>query len=93
MTGLLDTLGEHGYGVPRPVDGHRLRRVQPLGDWVGIILGLSFCLSFGYWTTNFAEVQRAFAAKDGHAARLTPIIGAFPKTSYRSSPSFPAWRR
>lgn len=36
-------------------------------------------LSFGYWTTNFAEVQRALSAKDMSAARRTPIIGAFPK--------------
>jgi SSS family solute:Na+ symporter len=50
-----------------------------VGDWIGIILGLAFCLSFGYWTTNFAEVQRAMAAKDGNSARLTPIIGAYPK--------------
>jgi SSS family solute:Na+ symporter len=52
---------------------------SPLGDWLAIVLGLGFCLSFGYWTTNFAEVQRAMAAKDDHAARLTPIIGAYPK--------------
>ena len=45
----------------------------------GIVFGLGFVLSFGYWTTNFAEVQRAMAAKDIDAARLTPIIGAFPK--------------
>jgi len=49
------------------------------GDWFGIIFGLGFALSFGYWTTNFAEVQRAMSAKDDHAARLTPIVGAFPK--------------
>jgi SSS family solute:Na+ symporter len=36
-------------------------------------------LSFGYWTTNFAEVQRALSAKSTNAARRTPIIGAFPK--------------
>ena len=36
-------------------------------------------LSFGYWTTNFAEVQRALSAKNMNAARLTPIIGAWPK--------------
>jgi SSS family solute:Na+ symporter len=51
-----------------------------VGDWIGIILGLAFCLSFGYWTTNFAEVQRAMAAKDSNSARLTPIIGAYPKS-------------
>jgi SSS family solute:Na+ symporter len=49
------------------------------GDWFGIVFGLGFALSFAYWTTNFAEVQRAMSAKDDHAARLTPIIGAFPK--------------
>jgi SSS family solute:Na+ symporter len=52
---------------------------NPLGDWVGIVLGLGFVLSFGYWTTNFAEVQRALAAKDLSAAQRTPLIGAFPK--------------
>ena len=36
-------------------------------------------LSFGYWTTNFAEVQRALSAKSLSAARRTPLIGAFPK--------------
>jgi SSS family solute:Na+ symporter len=36
-------------------------------------------LSFGYWTTNFAEVQRALSAKNMSAARRTPLIGAYPK--------------
>ena len=36
-------------------------------------------LSFGYWTTNFAEVQRALSAKSLSAARRTPLIGAYPK--------------
>ena len=36
-------------------------------------------LSFGYWTTNFAEVQRALSAKNLSAAERTPLIGAFPK--------------
>lgn len=46
---------------------------------VGIVFGLGFVLSFGYWTTNFVEVQRAMAADSISAARKTPIIGAFPK--------------
>lgn len=46
---------------------------------VGIVFGLGFVLSFGYWTTNFVEVQRAMASKSITAARMTPIIGAFPK--------------
>jgi SSS family solute:Na+ symporter len=52
---------------------------NPLGDWIGIVFGLGFALSFGYWTTNFSEVQRALAAKDLSSARRTPLIGAFPK--------------
>jgi SSS family solute:Na+ symporter len=46
---------------------------------VGIVFGLGFVLSFGYWTTNFVEVQRALATKEMSAARRTPIIGSFPK--------------
>ncbi|RJK94249.1 sodium:solute symporter family protein [Vallicoccus soli] len=46
---------------------------------IGIVFGLGFVLSFGYWTTNFVEVQRAMATKNMSAARRTPIIGSFPK--------------
>ncbi len=46
---------------------------------VGIVFGLGFVLSFGYWTTNFVEVQRAMASDSISSARKTPIIGAFPK--------------
>ncbi|MEV0943151.1 sodium:solute symporter family protein [Micromonospora wenchangensis] len=53
---------------------------NPLGaHWLGIVFGLGFVLSFGYWTTNFAEVQRALSAKNMSAARRTPIIAAYPK--------------
>jgi SSS family solute:Na+ symporter len=48
-------------------------------NWIGIVLGLGFVLSFGYWTTNFAEVQRALSARNMSAARRTPLIGAYPK--------------
>jgi solute:Na+ symporter, SSS family len=46
---------------------------------IGIVFGLGFVLSFGYWTTNFVEVQRAMASNTMNASRRTPIIGAFPK--------------
>jgi len=46
---------------------------------LGLVFGLGFVLSFGYWTTNFVEVQRALASKNMSAARRTPIIGSFPK--------------
>jgi len=45
--------------------------------WGGIVLGLGFVLSFGYWTTDFLVVQRAFSAKNLRAARMTPIIASF----------------
>jgi solute:Na+ symporter, SSS family len=46
---------------------------------IGIVFGLGFVLSFGYWTTNFVEVQRALASDSISSARKTPVIGAFPK--------------
>jgi solute:Na+ symporter, SSS family len=52
---------------------------SPFWSVVGIIFGLGFVLSFGYWTTNFVEVQRAMATNSMSAARATPIIGSFPK--------------
>src|SRR5215217_3234761 len=77
---LFDKLrADEGNAFVQPWTGTSLGGGNPVGDWIGILLGLAFCLSFGYWTTNFAEVQRAMAAKDSHSARLTPIIGAYPK--------------
>jgi solute:Na+ symporter, SSS family len=50
---------------------------NPMGThWTGIVFGLGFCVSFGYWTTDFLVVQRVLAAKDLRSARLAPIIGA-----------------
>jgi len=53
---------------------------NPIGaSWLGLVFGLGFVLSFSYWTTNFAEVQRALSARNLSAARRTPLIGAYPK--------------
>ncbi|WP_116116327.1 sodium:solute symporter family protein [Austwickia chelonae] len=52
---------------------------SPVLSVIGLVFGLGFVLSFGYWTTNFVEVQRAMASDSISAARRTPIIGAFPK--------------
>ncbi|MGA2062624.1 MAG: sodium:solute symporter family protein [Thermoguttaceae bacterium] len=53
---------------------------NPMGvDWIGLVMGLGFVLSFGYWCTNFLVVQRAMAADSMSAARRTPLIGAIPK--------------
>jgi solute:Na+ symporter, SSS family len=50
---------------------------NPMGiNWVGIVLGLGFVISFGYWTTDFLVVQRVLAAHNLRAARMAPIIGS-----------------
>jgi SSS family solute:Na+ symporter len=71
-------LGEPGLHAWRGLAIHHV--TNPLAsDWVGVVFGLGFVLSFGYWTTNFAEVQRALSARNMSASRRTPLIGAFPK--------------
>jgi SSS family solute:Na+ symporter len=47
--------------------------------WFGMVAGLGFVLSFGYWCTDFLVVQRAMAANSMSAARRTPLIAAVPK--------------
>lgn len=48
-------------------------------EWFGMVMGLGFVLSFGYWCTDFLVVQRAMAANSMTAARRTPLIAAVPK--------------
>lgn len=48
-------------------------------EWFGMVMGLGFVLSFGYWCTDFLVVQRAMAADSMTAARRTPLIAAVPK--------------
>ncbi len=31
--------------------------------WTGIVFGLGFVISFGYWTTDFLVVQRVLSAR------------------------------
>ena len=50
---------------------------NPMGiHWTGIVFGLGWVISFGYWTTDFLVVQRVLAAKDLRSAKMAPIIGA-----------------
>src|SRR5216684_4425212 len=61
----------HGLGHPP---------TNPLGvEWFGLVMGLGFVLSFGYWCTDFLVVQRAMAADSMEAARRTPLIASIPK--------------
>ncbi|MEV6673970.1 sodium:solute symporter family protein [Streptomyces sp. NPDC051162] len=79
--GLSHTLSDsRGDDYLSAWGGTGIGHANPLGaNWLTIVLGLGFVLSFGYWTTNFAEVQRALSAKNLGAARRTPLIAAFPK--------------
>lgn len=53
---------------------------NPMGvELFGLVAGLGFVLSFGYWCTDFLVIQRAMAANSMSAARRTPLIAAFPK--------------
>lgn len=56
---------------------------NPMGvDWLGLVSGLGFVLSFGYWCTDFLVIQRALAAENLPAAQRTPLIAAFPKVLF-----------
>jgi SSS family solute:Na+ symporter len=48
-------------------------------EWVGLVMGLGFVSSFGYWCTDFLVVQRAMAADSELSARRVPLIAAVPK--------------
>lgn len=69
----------------QPVMTHSWRYIShssenPMGvEIFGLIAGLGFVLSFGYWCTNFLVVQRAMAAETMAGARQTPVFAAFPK--------------
>jgi SSS family solute:Na+ symporter len=56
---------------------------NPMGvGWFGMVMGLGFVLSFGYWCTDFLVVQRAMAANSMTAARRTPLLAALPKMMF-----------
>ena len=66
---------------------------NPMGvHWSGIVFGLGFVISFGYWTTDFLVVQRVLAADTIRSARMAPIIGAAFKmmTPFHRHPARPA---
>lgn len=83
IDGLIQNLNETQILGPNGLDvwkGTGLENpTNPYGNWIALLLGMGFVNSFGYWTTNFTEVQRALSAKDMSAARRTPIIAAIPK--------------
>jgi SSS family solute:Na+ symporter len=80
--GLKDKITQAGDGAAQlnSWPGTNLTAIDnPVLSVLGLVFGLGFVLSFGYWTTNFVEVQRAMASSSISAAQRAPIIGAFPK--------------
>ena len=82
INGLADQIKQTDLGEAglHAWEGMGIGGDNPLGaNWIATVFGLGFVLSFGYWTTNFAEVQRALSANNMSAARRTPLIAAYPK--------------
>lgn len=86
VLGLIDIGGWNGLvarmpeGFAHAWSGLGSASTNPMGvEWFGMVMGLGFVLSFGYWCTDFLVVQRAMAAKDMNAAQMTPLIAAVPK--------------
>ena len=84
--GLKNVGGWHGLshrlssGYMHSWSGMGSAATNRLGvEWFGLVMGLGFVLSFGYWCTDFLVVQRAMAADSMTAARRTPLIAAIPK--------------
>jgi len=50
---------------------------NPMGmHWTGMVFGLGIAVSFGYWCTDFLQVQRVMAAKSLRTAQNGTVIGA-----------------
>jgi len=86
LLGLKDVGGWSGIKQQLPASythswqGMSSANTNPMGvEWFGLVMGLGFVLSFGYWCTDFLVVQRAMAAESMSAARRTPLIAAIPK--------------
>ena len=86
LLGLKDVGGWSGIKQQLPTaythswQGMSNPHTNPLGvEWFGLVMGLGFVSSFGYWCTDFLVVQRAMAAESMSAARRTPLIAALPK--------------
>jgi SSS family solute:Na+ symporter len=51
---------------------------NPMGvHWTGVVFGLGGGIATGYWCADFLVVQRALAARDLRAAKMTPIIASY----------------
>ena len=78
----------HTAHLALPEQSRHLWRDLPLAsthaplDKTGVIVGLGFVLSFGYWCTDFVLMQRAFTARTEQEARQVPLWAGFGKLCF-----------
>jgi SSS family solute:Na+ symporter len=81
---LVEHLGAEGaHGMTHIWSSVGSASSNPMGiEIFGLVMGLGFVLSFGYWCTDFLVIQRAMASKDLAGAQRTPLIAAVPKALF-----------
>jgi SSS family solute:Na+ symporter len=58
-------------------------------DGIGVVIGLGLIISFSYWCTDFALMQRALAARTLESARRVPLFAGFGKLLFSFLVVFP----
>jgi solute:Na+ symporter, SSS family len=90
LAGLVPLAIRCAFSLSLPTDAAQLSRwhlwtSEPIFsrsarlDVVGIVVGLGFVLSFGYWCTDFVLMQRAFTSRTDAEARQVPLWAGFGK--------------
>lgn len=84
--GMLQKINEHAPVIHPTVGNANFTSLwrnlgsfdtNPMGiDWFGMVFGLGLAVSFGYWCTDFLQVQRVIVARDLRSAQNGTIIGA-----------------
>lgn len=82
ILGIVEVKGNLLSGLPEAMTHLWSTSLNPSANamgvtWLGIVMGLGFVLSFGYWTTDFLVVQRAFSSKDLRTAQMCPVIASY----------------
>lgn len=96
VLGLLEVGGWHALTAKLPAAFTHTWTVlgspetNPLGvTWYVPLIAMMFIMGPSYWCTDFLLIQRALAAKDLNAARMTPLIAAFPKMLFPALVTLP----
>jgi SSS family solute:Na+ symporter len=84
MAAIQENVKSIHPGVPPETFSHLWRDLgtfdNPMGiNWFGMVFGLGLAVSFGYWCTDFLQVQRVLVAKNLRSAQNGTVIGAMLK--------------